>query len=413
MIKKIIIIICLSILLFLSCSYFFRSNNQKSNNTPEVNKSLDVIEKKQINKKELTITYYEGNMLDEELPYGNKITKKIKVENNNNESVAFSLKFKEADINNLDVTYGISFSDDGEKYEKLVIEKNALVEDQTLYYNLAVNAKSKIYFKIEILASNPSITTLKGILSVETNLADKELFVIDFNSIKDTVVKKVQSIGGIETKGVYTLDITSLQFNDLSASYRGIVLIDTRDYSFIKYIYNIYSDKIMLLNYNSDTELKANLIKQFNKNDITNLNEETICDSYYKKGCSKFGTLPKSNKRTTASFTFVVNDILNISSSKIKEYNLTTSGYVYDIQALTNKYKDIRGFIIVDNTNNKKDIYINITDNFYSVLGYNYSKYGPITERSGTLRMYVELNYNQSSENKEIACKFIGLTKCL
>jgi hypothetical protein len=169
----------------------------------------------------------------------------------------------------------------------------------------------------------------------------------------------------------------------------------------------------MLLDFDSDNELKSGNIKSYNKSEADKINEVNLCTSYTKKECTLFGTLKKSNKRTTASFTEMVNDILKQAKEKISNMNLNQSGYVYDIQKITDKYKDIKGYIIVDNTNNKKDIYINITDNFYTILGYNYSKYGDVKERSGTLRMYVEFTYNQSSETKQKACTLIGLSKCL
>ena len=413
MIKRIFIIVLLSILLVLSCTYYFRANKEEEIK-PVVSKSQSVIDRKLINKKELTITYFEGNMIDEVIKYGNKVTKLIKIENNNNEKVSFSIKFKESMISNQDVTYYVSYSNNNEVFEKMKSDNNKLLEDQTLYYNLGVEANSSIYFKVDFLANNTTEeTTLKGILSIDTNLSDKELFLEDFKIIHEVVKNKVYSVNGIETKGYYTINLTSLSFKDLNYTYRGIVLIDAKDYSLIKYIYNIYNDKVMLLNYNYDTELKQNLIKKTNKNEIEKINEETVCTSYTNKECTLFGTLPKSNKKTTKQFTDMVNDILSISKENLSTKTLDTKSYIYDINSITSKYNGIKGYIIVDNRNNKKDIYITISDGFYSVLGYNYSKSGEVKERSGTLRMYVELTYNMAAETKEKACNFVSLKDCI
>ena len=412
--RRIFVMICLTILLILSCTYYFKSNNQEFKKIPEPVKSQSIIEHRMINKKELTITYYEGNMIDEVVKYGNKITKIIKVENiKNKEPVAFSIKFREASISDDKVTYAISYSNNNEIYEKLKIEKNALTEDQTLYFNLGVEPNSALFFKVELLANNTEAeSTIKGMVTIETNLTDRELFMEDFKTIKEEVNKKIYSVNGIETKGYYTLNITSIPMEGLNSSYRGYILLDARDYALIKQIYNIYNDKVMLLNYSIDDELKGGLIKPLDQEIISTLSEESICTSNTNKECLKFGTLKKSNKRTTKYFTDMTNDILKLAKEKINSMDLKQEAYVYDLNDIVNKYQNNRGYIVVDNTNKQKIIYIYITDDFYSVIGYNYTKYGEIKERSGTLRMYVELTYNMAAETKEKACSFVGLTKC-
>ena len=412
--RRIFVMICLTILLVLSCIYYFKSGKQEFKKIPEPVKSQSIIENRMINKKELTITYYEGNMIDEEVKYGNKITKIIKVENiKNEEPVAFSIKFREAAISDDKVTYAISYSNDNEVYEKLKIENNILKEDQTLYYNLGVEPKSSIFFKVEILANNTIVeSTIKGIVMIDTNLTDRELFIEDFKIIKEEVNKKIYSVNGIENKGYYTLNITSIPMEGLNSSYRGIILIDARDYSLIKPIYYIYNDKVMLTNYSIDDELKGGLIKPIDQTIINTIKEESICQENTNKECIKFGTLKKSNKSTTKYFTDMTNDILKLVKEKVEKMDLKQSAYVYDLNEIVNKYQGNRGYIVVDNTENKKNIYIYITDNFYSIIGYNYTKYGEVKERSGTLRMYVELTYNMAAETKEKACSFVGLTKC-
>ena len=380
----------------------------------EDNKISDVTENIKIGSEELEVTYKEGNLFDEELGYGNKLEKYFEVKNPSDEAINFSINFDEAEISNQKLEYEIYFSTDKEEYNKLDTKTNILKENQNLIYNLGIDGKTTLSFKLVLFAKyDLEATTIKGKLVVSSNLSERELFKTDIYNIQTLLEQKIDKINGINEKGYFIINVKSIPFEDIK-NYFGYIVIDANDYSNPKYIYTVYSPKYMLINTPFSTNIKNNNLRVYDKPTVDTITADSACKAHNVKECRAFSELKVTPNGGLKNFSQYANNIASLAKEKLEKETIENKAYVYNIQTVIGYNKNsMRGYVLVDNNNGKKEIYLYITNNIFMISGYNYSKYGDVKINTGTIRAYNELTYNLSSANEKSVCDFTKLNNCV
>lgn len=403
--KKYILFIIMVLVIFVLVSSLFIFDDKEKTIT---HSKKEITENVKIDDNTLNITYKDSNMIDTNLTYGNTITKEFKVSNNNDNNIIYSLKFNDSSISNEDVTYSVYESLDGSSYTEL--KKNESIKKDTfLIYNLIIESKKDNYFKI-VFKSNKenTTTTLKGIINVSSNLTESELFIKDINNIQEKLINKIDSLNGINTKGYYIINIADLT-NKTESNLFGYILIDASDISSIKYYYTVYNNKYMLYNYKYTSDIK---ISKNDSSKTSNIDFNSICNNYNNKiTCSSFSSIPYSESGGKNAFYNNINTIIdNTKNIFVNKSNLI---YVIDVTSDIENNSNIRGYIVIDNTNNNPEYYLYLTDNLFMISGYNYTKLGNIDINGTTIRSYNEFAFNLSASSKKTSCNFSGFISCV
>ena len=409
--KKVLAI--LGIVLVIIVVIFIEKDKLIKDKTEE-DKISDVTENVKIGSEELEVTYKEGNLFDEKLGYGNKLEKYFEVKNPSDESINFSINFDEAEISNQNLEYEIYFSRDKEEYNKLDTKTNILKENQNLIYNLGIDGKSTLSFKLVLFAKyDLEATTIKGKLVVSSNLSERELFKTDIYNIQSLLEQKIDEINGINEKGYFIINVKSIPFEDIK-NYFGYIVIDANDYSNPKYIYTVYSPKYMLINTAFSTTINNNNLRAYDKATVDTITADSTCKAHNVKECRAFSELKVTPNGGLKNFSQYANNIASLAKEKVEKETLENKAYVYNIQTVLGYNENsMRGYVLVDNNNGKKEIYLYITNNIFMISGYNYSKYGDVKINTGTIRTYNELTYNLSSATEKTVCDFTKLNNCV
>lgn len=408
--KKIIkLLLSILIISFIIMTFLFsikNLNKDEENN----NSSKDVLEEIVINQLPLEINYIGGNIIDDSLTYGNVSNHEIQIKNNNQEKISFAIYFNEKEVSNDLLSYDIYYKIKAEdSYE--IISKNNSLKDNVLLYNITIDEFQELFLKVEFKANKEGeATTISGILKIDDNVSETEIFNQTIHKVHNNISKRIEELNGISESAYYTLDVKSFIDKEM-INLKGVVFIDALDISNPKFYYSIYNDKYMLNDYlYSNENIKKNDIKNIDKSVITNFDEESICKSHTKKECLLFSNIKYNSKGDKSTFSSSVESVLNLVKNK-HSYN-EKKVYVYDIKEDINSDSDIRGYILIDNSNLKNEYYLYITNNLYMVSGYNITKYGMFKENSPTIRAYNETSFKLSAESKNKVCEFTGFTEC-
>ena len=360
------------------------------------NKLEDLNTNVSIDNKELNVTYYEGNTLDLNISYGNIQDKYIKVTNNNDEDIVYSLKYIDAYLSYDEVTYSIYIKYNEDEYIE-AINNSSLKINSSLIHNLIIKGHSNMTIKLVFKSNHEKdLVNIKGILSITEDISSTELFNNTIHNINDSLEDRISKLNGIYQPGYYILNINELSFNN-NANISGYILIDAKDISDIKYIYTVYNDKYMVKN----NDYKAINIQNRDDSYIGSLTVDVVCHQYNSKiTCSSFSSIPKSPSDDKRIF-------FNKSKNIINEYNNMKINddktYIYDVDQ-----DGITGYILI----NKDSLFLYIKDNLFMISGYNYKKLGDYDIKSKTIRSYNETAWNLSANSKSQVCSFSGFKEC-
>ena len=391
-----IILIILIITSVLIGSITFKYEKKYASN--EGNLEQDIVK---INNKELNITYNSGYKFNEQLTYGNIYSKIIKIENKNAEPVTYALKVINLNTSNNLISFNLYASNDNVFYEEIRSNAN-LNESEYIGYNLLVEKKSTIYLKVEFKANKESDTTsLKGRFSIVENLTEKELFVEKIkNNIKE-LNKKINDLNGIIVSGLYIINV-----NELGSELNGYIIVDAIDIAKLKYILFVNDNKLMVNNVNYQYLKKTNIVNL----DDNILDQNEVCSKYSKNTCNPFSSLTYNSYDGKEQFYIdsikiigEVNDKFNKEDKKVYVIDVTN-----DIQNTT----DIRGYILINNTIEKKEYYLYLANNLFMISGYNWTKLGKYEKDSPTIRAYTETSFNLSAASPKTVCNFSGFSEC-
>ena len=388
--KHLIYIIIFFIIIFVLITSFLKLDNEKKHNSST--RDIDVITT--IDDVELKIKYINGNMIDEDIPYGNKISKVIDINNDTDKNVSFAVSLSEAYMSDDKLTYSSFYSYDNSSY--IEISKNINIsKDDNLAYNLVISANSHISLKIDFYGNNESNTTeFKGKLSVISNLTEKDIFRKDVLAIHSNLLERINAINGINEKGYFIFSLSNLT-TEILKDFSGFILIDASDYSELKYRYYIYNGKYMLDNYevkNNDVEKKY--IKDLDGTRISTFTFENICTNYTKKGCNDFNNLTFNSLGGKENFYKSSMEVINLVKNDF--VNKDKLVYIYDVKTDIVNETAIRGYILINNTIENPEYYIYLTNDIYMISGYNLTKLGEYNNDSNTIRAYSDTSYNLS-----------------
>ena len=361
-----------------------------------VNYHTDKTAKVRINDKDLRITYVEGDTFNESLTYGNIYTKVIKVINNNNQDVTYSLKFNDASISNDLVTYDALISYNDIDYTS-VFNNKKLIVNSSLLHNIVIPKNSTMSIKVVFKSNMENTETIiKGRVEISTNLSTLELFNVTIKNISDAIENKVDSLNGISVRGYYILDINDLTFNN-EANVSGYILVDSTDVSDIKYIYTIFNNKYLIKN----TSINDMNVINVDETYTSSLNKDLICYQYDTRvKCSSFSSIPRNTINNKQEFFNIIKTI--IDEYKNKEIN-DDMNYIYTI----NK-DNIVGYILI----NKNDMFLYLKNDLFMISGYNYKKLGDFDIKSKAIRTYNESAFNLSASDFNKVCEFSGFNTC-
>ena len=375
----------------------FSSFKSLNNDSRDFSSTNDIFENINIDGNELAVKYNLGNMIDEEIPYGNKVTKVIDITNDMDKDISFAVSISEVILSDEYLRYNVFYSYGNSGYQNLS-DAVSLVGDDNLAYNLVVAAKSSLSLKIAFYGNNQvDKTKFTGKLSVISNLSEKDIYRKDILAIQSEIMSNIQALNGINERGYYVVDVSTLS-SDISKSFKGYVLIDASDYSNPTFNYFVSNGKYILNNYKlvkNDVSKKS--VLDYDENIVSNFNEEKVCSLFTKKECVDFKDL-----------TF------NPSGGKESDFKGNQkSVYIYDVKKDIENNTNIRGYILVDNTPNNPEYYIYLTNDIYMVTGYNITKFGNFKVNSNTIRSYTDTGFNLSSENMLKVCDFSGFSECV
>lgn len=356
MIKKkyihIILIFFIIIILFVSISFLWKDKQN------EANEKKDVDTKLVINDLDLDIKFIEGNVIDESISYGNKFFKLIKLQNNNDTSMAFALSFNDVEINNDKLIYSLYYAEELEGSFHPLSEDVRIFGDLNLGYNILIEKHSTLYLKLEFTSKLEGDNSLvKGNLNIVSNLSEKDILLDHISKINTEVMNKIDALNGINKAGYYILKIDTLK-EEVRKDYKGYLLINAKDISDIEMQYFIYNDKYTINNMNyTNNKASKSKIGDYDQSFINNLSFESVCKNITKKECYDFNTLKytefggKDNfaKYSKEVINFVMDDFL----SKTRDHLI----YIYDITKdldFTNP-ASITGYILVDNREKKPE----------------------------------------------------------
>ena len=388
----IIFVVILSTL-FLSFKYMDKDKNSSSD--------IDITKTVTINESTIEALFYDGNMVDEEIGFGNVYTKYIKVTNNNDKLINYAINISEVSVSNNLLTYQVAISKEKDRNYVEVISNSILTGNSNIAYNLTAEAKTEMYVKITFKSNKENDKTiLKGELSVINNLSNKEIFIVDINSVQDGVLSKVNSLNGINEKGYYTYEVVGKLV--------GYVVVDASDISDLKYYYFVHNNEFMV----NDIEFKGinkSNVSVIDNNTVNNLNRDSACNNVTKKGCRDINTLTRNEAGGRNNFYRDAMQVINI----VKDNNKNSNNVViYDVRNDINNSTNIRGYILVNNKTSNPEYFIYLTNDLFMISGYNLTKNGSFTSDSSTIRAYNDTAFNLSSASKNTVCKFSGFNEC-
>lgn len=405
--KKIIILAIIVVLGIILVSIWPYSRDNNVSCVQDINTEVDIEDYL------LNVTFVGGNMIDEELSYGNKYEKMIKIENKNDVDLSYSVSFEETVISDEHLTYTISYSLSENAEESVtLIENENIVGDTALSYNLLIENNSVIYLKIIFKANNETLNTkIKGVFKVEDNLSLEDVFLKKIELIQSELNTKIDNLNGINEKGFYIIDVKELS-NEVSDEFSGLILINATDISNLEFYYSVYNSSYMLKN-------QKYSLSNFSKNSINNVDIEyinsitfdNICSLHTNKTCSSFSEL--SYVSDGGKTNFYNNSIKVINLVKESFNSNKPKVYIYDVLTDIDNDTNIKGYILIDNTDiNNPEYYIYLANNYFMISGYNLTKLGDYSIGSSTIRAYTESAFNTSSENMLKVCNFSGFSEC-
>lgn len=406
--KKIRILTIISLLIVIiiiisSISYF---NNEFKNKSDLI---YDVFEELKINEDILNIRYLKGNMLDDKLSYGNKVTKIIELENKTDKLLSYAICLEESELTKNALIYNIYISDE-EKGSYIELSKKVQInKDQALIYNLGIEPGEKQFIKIEFIANEEVNTIIKGVLKVKSNLTDKDIFEQELNLISSVVNEKIDNINGINESGYYIIDINDLNLGD-KTNLKGFLLIDATDISQLEYYYSIYNNTYMLKHYKFDDMLKNNSLLTIDSDYTSSLNFDNVCREHTKKECLRFDSLKYNKEGGKEKFLNNLNKVISLVEANFNKKNKKV--YIYDVLKDIDNSTNIRGYVLINNTLDKPEYYLYLTNDIFMVSGYNMTKYGQVNINATTIRAYNETAFKLSSESISKVCTFSGFREC-
>lgn len=392
------IILIITILVFIVSISFLWPNEGEN----IFNHDINILE--DINGQTLDVTYFERAKINTDIAYGNTYVKKIKIVNNNDEDIVFAINLKDHEVSNELLVYSILASDDDESYQTLFDEQT--LENENIGYNIQINSHKTLYLKISFKAMKEGeLTNLKGTLQVASNISKKELFIANISKLHQEILKKVDSINGINTAGIYLLSL-----KNIDTLYVGYVVIDAQDISDLKYIYTLWNDAYLLKNFNySERKPIVNNLED-KQRDLTS-NE--VCALYTQKDCHDFNDLKYMEHGGEKNFKIDVEEVLEVAMNDFNTKKRNSVVYIYDINDdLGITKNDLHGYILVDNRSSKANYYLYIHNSLFMITGYNITKYGEIDVDSSTIRVYRDSAFNLSSESYKQVCNFTKLGDC-
>ncbi len=369
-----------------------------------------------INDMTLNILYYEGNLIDTELSYGNEITKYIEVSNPNDVVMSFAVSLDSVEINNERLTYDISYASeiDG-KYHELTSDTR-ISGDTNLGYNIPVDKNSKVYIKLSFKANmENTMTIFKATLNVISNLSEKDIFMQNIEKVETDLLNNIDALNGINVSGYYIYDLSTMNTTE-EQELNGYILIDATDISQLEFVYTIYNTKYMVQNFNATKQqLSKNDIVDYDAAYVNNLDDETVCENYTRKDCESFSSLKYVENGGKDNFSTFSKEITKLVETDFTNRNLSARIYIYDITTDISYDKDVsmRGYILVDNRDTTiPQYYLYLTNDIFMISGYNVTKFGDYNASSSTIRAYKESAFNLSASSKQKVCEFTGLGEC-
>lgn len=360
----------------------------------EYENDLTIVEK--IGEKEIDVTYIKGNMIDTTLTFGNTYEKIIKITNNNSTDLVVAINLEDLNKLNEYIKYNIYYqTNETDEYDLLKEDANL---DNKLVYNLIIKSQTNMNIKIVIrsLYEEDSVN-IKGRFKVTNNLSSKDIFISKANEIHANVLNDIQSLNGITEPGIYLKKIETSSLN-------GYVLIDARDISELKYVYTLQDGFYILNNYKYKNKFKKSSLQE--KTSENQIDENQVCNSYSKKECRDFNTLSYNNSGGKELFKEKIDKVVFDLENKTYEEK------VYIIDANTLNIENIRGYVLINNKETKKEIYLYLTNDLFMISGYNLTKLGKIDIDSSTIRAYNESAFNLSSKDMKTVCNFTGFDEC-
>lgn len=404
--KKLIIPI---LIIIVACVLIGSFNSLKRDSLYD-SETKDVVDVTVVDGVNLEVKYNLGNMIDEEIPYGNRIEKIIDISNKDDKDVSFAVKISEVILSDEYLKYNVLYSYDGEVYNKLSEGIN-LTKDDNLAYNLVVSANSTLSLKLEFLGINQiEVTKFSGKLSVISNLSDKDIYRKDALAIVSNIETNIRALNGINESGYFIVNVSTLK-EEISSKFKGFVLIDAKDYSDLKYNYFIYDDKYMLNNYRLEkNDVDKKKIQDVDDATISNFTFDKVCSNFTRKGCKDFSSILFNPNGGKDNFYIEAMEVINSLQSEFKDMDKKV--YVYDVKNDINNNTSVRGYILVNNTVDTPEYYLYLTNDLYMISGYNLTKLGAFSVDSKTIRSYSESSFNLSSSSKETVCVFSGFSEC-
>lgn len=404
--KKVIIpILIIIVVLVLLGSFKLLKHDSK-----EFSSTKDISDVVNIEGVDLEVIYKVGNMIDEEIPYGNKVSKVIEIKNNTDRDASFAVKISEVILSDDDLKYNVYYSYDDSLYNS-ISEGINLTKDDNLAYNLVVGSKSTLFLKIDFLGNNQVASTkFTGKLSVISNLSDKDIYRANILAINSNINENINHLNGINEKGYFIVNVDTLK-EEIRNKFKGYVLIDATDYSDLKFHYFVHDDKYMLNNYNLvDNDVLKKRIQDVDENVVNSFTFDNVCSNFTKKGCTDFQNLTFNPNGGKENFYKASMEVINSVKSDFK--NKENLVYIYDLKKDIVNNTNIRGYILVDNTSGKSEYYLYLTNDIYMISGYNMTKLGDFSIDSKTIRSYSDSAFNLSSLNPSTVCSFSGFSEC-
>ncbi len=375
---------------------------QKKSSTSDITETVNIKSNK------LKVTYYKGNLIDEVIGYANSYEKIIKIENTGSEAVSYSINLSDSEISNDKLEYTLYFSEDNSIYNEL--QKGKYVSrDYTLIYNLGAEPNKTMYIKVVFKAqSDEADTILKGRISVKENLTKKDIFINDVVNVHTSIIDHFEKINWVSTPGIFTVNVKDLGISDLSIN--GYVVIDASYISDIEYFYFVYNDSFMLDEYKYDSSFSKNNIKELDQGKIDSYNDDSVCRIHSKKPCSRFLDLEVNTGSSKKSFKVKIDEVIELVK---KDFDASRKEVViYNVENDINNKTDVRGYILINNSEGKTEYYLYLTDYTFMVSGYNITKLGPVLTSNKTIKAYISDSFNLSSESLERVCSFSGFSEC-
>ncbi len=385
------IIIIIVFILGISISFLFKRKDIQGDY------ENDYISKILVDNVDIGVTYKAGNLFNTDITYGNVYEKDIDINNETDKDVTLSININNLNVTNELIKYSIYYKINEDNYQLL---KNESILTDKLIYNLIAYKKTNMSIKIVIKSYLEDKVNLTGEFKVQDNLSSKDIFISSLNDVHSKLIEKIKSINGINTSGIYYYEVNQDGF-------LGYVIIDAQDISEVKYIYTVYNDMYMYVNYKYADEFKKSKITKKDET-ISTKTVTDICRSYSKKSCSNLNDLSYDEVGGKENFYNKVMDLIN----SLNDVTLQENVYILDV-ANDLKKSDIRGYVLINNVEKKREIYLYLTNNIFMISGYNLTKLGEIKLTSSTIRAYNESAFNLASKDMSTVCSFSGFSNCV